>query len=85
MMSIGVVELVPDFVISASVFLVKSHDIDHRLRMLLLLLLGDTVFLQEPLPFFRQPGELAGPVVVAHVRDVNRVFGGGDLDTPGRP
>lgn len=85
MMSIGVVELVPDFVISASVFLVESHNVDHGLRVLLLLLLGDTVLLQESLPFFRQAGELASLIVVAHVGDMNRVFGGGDLDAPRRP
>lgn len=45
-MRIGMIEFMPDFVVSASILLVKSHDVDHGLRMLLLFLLRNTVLLQ---------------------------------------
>jgi hypothetical protein len=49
---VGVIKLVPDLVVvgAGGIFLVESHDIDHCLRVLLLLLLRDAARLQHPLP-----------------------------------
>ena len=36
---IGVIEFVPDFIIASGILLVKSHDVDHGLRVLFLFFL----------------------------------------------
>ena len=84
MLRVGVVELVPDLVIATGVLLVEAHDVDHGLGMFLLLLLGDAALLQQALPLLGQAGELAGPVVIADVGDMDGILGGGDLDASGR-
>lgn len=77
------VKFVPHFVIALSILLVEPHNINHRLRVFLLLLFRDTVFLQQPLPFLREASELTGLIVIANVRNVHGVLRGGDLDASG--
>lgn len=83
-MRIGMIEFVPDFIVSASILLVESHDVDHGLRMLLLFLLRDTILLQQSLPFLGKTGELASLVIVAHMSNMDWVFRGGNLGASGR-
>jgi hypothetical protein len=84
MLRIRVIELVPHLIIPPSILLVEPHDIDHGLRVFLLLLLGDSTLLQQTLPFFRQTGELARLVVIADMSNMDGILGGGDLDATGR-
>lgn len=74
------VEFVPNLIIAAGIFLVEPHDVDHSLRVLLLLLFGDAVLLQQALPFFRQARKLAGLIVVTNVSDVDGILGCRYLD-----
>jgi hypothetical protein len=46
----------------------------------LLFLLGDSVLLQQPLPFLWQTGELAGLVIISHMRNMHRILWRGNLD-----
>jgi hypothetical protein len=80
MLRIRVIKLVPDFIIPLRILFVESHDVNHSLRMLFLLLLRDTTFLQQSLPFFRKACELARLVVIANMGYMNGIFWCGDLD-----
>lgn len=76
-----IIELVPYLIIiSTCVLFVESHNIHHCLWVFLLFLLGDTIFLQQPLPFLWQTGELTGLVIISHVRYMHRVLRGRNLD-----
>jgi hypothetical protein len=50
----------------------------------LLFLLGDTVLLQQPLPFLGQTGELAGLIIISHMRYMHRILRGRNLDVARR-
>lgn len=77
---IGMIEFVPYLVVAAGVLFVESHDIDHGLGMFFLFFLGDTVLLQQSLPFLGKAGELACLVVIAYMSDMDGIFRGGNFD-----
>ena len=84
LLRVSMVKLMPDFIIPSGILLVKSHDIDHGLWMLLLFLLRDTTLLEQPLPFFRQTSKLAGLVIVADMCGMDGIFRCRNLDTARR-
>lgn len=74
------IELVPHFVVAASILFIEPHNVNHGLGVFFLFLLRDTVFLQETLPFLGKAGELAGLVIIAHMSDMYWVLWGRNLD-----
>lgn len=78
--AVRVIELVPDFIVVAtSILLVETHDVHHSLRVFLLLLLRDSVLLQQPLPLLGETGELASLVIIADMGDMDWILWGRDL------
>ena len=77
-----IAKFVPDLV--AMGLLVEFDDLHDRLRVLFLLLTGDTRLLEKLLPLFGHAGELARGRVEADMHEVDRVIRDRDFRTLGR-
>ena len=80
------VELLPDIVVLPTcVFLVRLHDVEHHLWVLVLLNFRDAIVREHTLPVFRQPSELTSDIVIANMYHVHGILRSGNLDGSGRP